>query len=162
MVAGLSVPVARGNRKEAAMSYTDVGSTAGRNYFLDVEPMISALQFQPADFELSHGWLRHVPSRHRFKFDKKGRVTIDARCDCSGQSVSREQGDQLYRAFSVWQQFYWRPQEIDREFARHFERPNAWVRLLRDIRMAWRRFRRREEPVALQADALAMVTIPAE
>jgi len=72
------------------MSYTDVSTTAARpGYFLDVAPMISALQFQPTDFELSHGWLNHVPSRHRFKFDKKGQVTIDARCDCSGQSVSR-------------------------------------------------------------------------
>lgn len=58
------------------MSYTDAGSGASRSYLLDVDPMIAALQFQPADFELSHGWLRHMPSRHRFKFDKKGRVTI--------------------------------------------------------------------------------------
>jgi len=144
------------------MSYTDVGSIAGHTYFLDVRPMISALQFQPTDFELSHGWLKHVPSRHRFKFDSKGRVTIDARCDCAGQAVSREQGEQLYRAFTAWQQFYWRPHAIDREFASHFERPNAWVRLFRDIRMAWRRFRRREEPATLPAEALAMITVPAE
>lgn len=144
------------------MSYTDAGSGASRSYLLDVDPMIAALQFQPADFELSHGWLRHMPSRHRFKFDKKGRVTIDARCECSGQSVSHEQGEQLYRAFTAWQQFYWRPHEIDREFASHFERPTALVRLFRDIRMAWRRFRRREQPIALPADALATIVVPAE
>jgi hypothetical protein len=124
--------------------------------------MISALQFQPNDFEVSHGWLQHVPSRHRFKFDRNGRVTIDARCGCSGQSVSREQGNQLFHAFTAWQQFYWQPRQIDLEFASHFERPNAWGRLFRDIRMAWRRFRRREEAAALPAEALAMVTVPAE
>lgn len=143
------------------MSYTDVSTTAARpGYFLDVAPMISALQFQPTDFELSHGWLNHVPSRHRFKFDKKGQVTIDARCDCSGQSVSREQGDQLFHAFTGWRQHYWPPLQIDREFASHFKSPNTWVRLFRDIRMAWRRFRRREEPVTVPVEALAMV--PAE
>jgi hypothetical protein len=160
LFAGMSVPLARGNRKGVAMSYTDVGSAAGDSYFLDVGPMISALQFQPADFEFSHGWLRHVPSRHRFKFDKKGRVVIDARCDCSYQSVSLEHSDQLYRAFTAWQQFYWRPREIDREFASHFEAPSSWVRLLRDIRMAWRRFRRQEEPAALPTEALVMITVP--
>lgn len=144
------------------MSYTDVNSTASRSYFLNVEPMISALQFQPGDFELSHGWLRHVPSRHRFKFDRQGRVAIDARCGCADQSVSRDQGEQLFRAFTAWREFYWRPREIDREFASHFGRPNAWVRLFRDIRMAWRRFRRREEPATLPAEALATFTVPAE
>ena len=29
--------------------------------FLDVAPMISALRFQPADFEFAHGSLHHVP-----------------------------------------------------------------------------------------------------
>ncbi|MGH9553922.1 MAG: hypothetical protein ACRD3W_31380, partial [Terriglobales bacterium] len=92
-------------------------------HFLDVAPLISALQFRPTDFELSRGWLRHLPSRHRFKFDKKGCVTIDARCDCSGQSVNREQGDQLFKAFTSWRQYYWQPLEIDREFAVHFSKP---------------------------------------
>ena len=143
------------------MSYTDASAMTVRpGYFLDVAPMISALQFQPTDFELSHGWLRHVPSSHRFKFDKKGRVTIDARCECSGQSVRHEQSDELFQAFTGWRQHYWQPLQIDREFASHFKSPNAWVRLFRDIRMAWRRFRRREEPVTVPAEALAMV--PAE
>jgi len=42
-----------------------------RMRFLDVSPMISALRFQPTDFEYAHGWLRHVPSRHAFRFDRK-------------------------------------------------------------------------------------------
>jgi hypothetical protein len=142
------------------MSYTDAKSLARPSRFLDVAPMISALQFQPTDFEFTRGWLKHVPSRHRFKFDKNGRVTIDARCDCSLQSVNAEQGDQLFRAFTSWQQHYWRPLEIDREFAEHFRSPNAWVRLSRDIRMAWRRFRRRAAPITLPAEAVSMV--PAE
>lgn len=143
------------------MSYTDVSTRPAQPAdFLDVTPMISALQFQPSDFELSHGWLKHVPSRHRFTFDKEGRVTIEARCDCSGQSISRAQGEQLFQALTSWRQYYWQPLQINREFASHFSKPNAWVRLFRDIRMAWRRFRRRAEPVTLPADALAMV--PAE
>jgi hypothetical protein len=84
------------------MSSTDVSVAATRSSnFLDLTPMIAALQFQPTDFEFSRGWLTHVPSRHRFEFDK-GHVTIDARCDCSGQSIRPEQNDQLFRAFSAW------------------------------------------------------------
>jgi hypothetical protein len=143
------------------MSLTDVSTAPTRSSgFLDITPMISALQFQPTDFELSRGWLTHIPSRHRFKFDDKGRVTIDARCECSGQSIRREQNHQLSQAFTVWRQCYWQPLQIDREFANHFRKPNSFVRLVRDIRMAWRRFRRRAEPVTLPAEALAMV--PAE
>jgi hypothetical protein len=144
------------------MTYTEVGPAAGNSYVLNIEPMISALQYQPGDFELSRGWLRHVPSRHEFKVDRHGRVTIDARCGCASQSVNCEQGVQLYRAFTAWRDFYWRSREIDREFASHFGRPNSWVRLYRDIRMAWRRFRRREEPATLPAEALATFTVPAE
>ncbi len=143
------------------MSLTDVSTAPTRSSgFLDITPMISALQFQPTDFELSRGWLTHIPSRHRFKFDDKGRVTIDARCECSGQSIRREHNDQLSQAFTMWRQCYWQPLQIDREFANHFGKPNSFVRLVRDIRMAWRRFRRRAEPVTLPAEALAMV--PAE
>jgi hypothetical protein len=143
------------------MSYIDVAATATPPaYFLDVAPLITALQFQPTDFEFSRGWLNHVPSRHRFKFGRNGRVTIDARCSCAFQSVSREQGEQLFRAFYAWREHYWRPLQIDREFAGHFKQPNAWVRLFRDVRMAWRRFRRREEAVVTPGEAIAMV--PAE
>lgn len=122
--------------------------------------MISALQFQPSDFELSQGWLKHVPSRHRFKFDRKGGVTIDARCECANQSINREQGGELFQAFTAWRQYYWQPLQIDQGFAGHFAKPNAWVRLFRDIRMAWRRFRRQADPITLQSAATAM--IPAE
>jgi hypothetical protein len=128
---------------------------------LDVAPMISALRFQPSDFEYAHGWLNHVPSRHRFQFDRKGRVTIDALCSCASLSVRPEQADELHSMFKIWQQNYWLPLETNREFAAHFEEPNALVRLFRDIRMAWRRFRRQAEQVRIPADSLPLAT-PAE
>ncbi len=137
-----------------------ISASAYPTYFLDVEPMISALRFQPTDFEFQHGWLRHVPSRHLFQFDREGRVSIDAHCGCAGRSVSREQGDLLNAAFKGWREYYWQPLETDREFAQHFREPNAWVRLLRDFRMAWRRFRRQAKPVTLPAEVMGIV--PAE
>lgn len=128
---------------------------------LDVTPMISALRFQPDDFELKHGWLHHVPSRHRFQFDKTGKVTIDALCGCASLSVKPEQADALFSMFKTWRSEYWAPLEINREFASHFKKPNAVVRLLRDVRMAFRRFLRREEPAGLPDLAPAHAT-PAE
>ena len=67
---------------------------------LDVAPMITALRFQPSDFEYAHGWLNHVPSRHRFQFDRNGRVTIDALCGCATLSVRPEQADELHSMFN--------------------------------------------------------------
>ena len=129
--------------------------------YLDVAPMITALRFQPSDFEYAHGWLSHVPSRHRFQFDRKGRVTIDALCGCAALSVRPEQADELHSMFKVWRQDFWVPMETNREFASHFAEPNSWVRLFRDIRMAWRRFRRQANPVTIPADVLPSAT-PAE
>lgn len=141
------------------MSLTDVSTAPARSSgFLDIKPMISALQFQPTDFELSRGWLKHVPSRHQFKFGHKGQVTIDARCECSGHSIRREQKEQFSEAFTAWCQSYWQPLQLDQEFASHFRKPSSFVRFVRDA--AWRRFRRRAEPVTVPAEALAM--IPAE
>ena len=123
--------------------------------YLDVAPMISALRFQPSDFEYANGWLRHVPSRHRFQFDRHGRVTIDAMCGCAGMAVKPEQNDELVSMFKTWRQDYWMPLETNREFASHFRKPNAWGRLFRDIRVAFRRFLRREEPASLPIEGLA-------
>jgi hypothetical protein len=131
--------------------------------YLDVAPMISALRFQPDDFEYSHGWLHHVPSRHRFQFDRLGRVTIDAVCGCAAMSIKPEQSDELFGMFKTWRQHYWLPLETNREFASHFGKPNAWVRLLRDVRMAFRRFLRREPSIAIPEEALSPVSAtPAE
>ena len=141
------------------MEYALVSGQSLRH--LDVAPMISALRFQPSDFEYAHGWLNHVPSRHRFQFDRRGRVTIDALCGCATLAIKPEQADELHSMFKVWRQDYWLPLETNREFASHFAQPNAWVRLLRDIRMAWRRFRRQADPVTIPADVLPSAA-PAE
>lgn len=130
---------------------------------LDVSPMISALRLQPEDFEFSHGSLHHVPSRHRFQFDRLGRVTIDAECGCATLAIRPEQADELTGMFNIWRRDYWMPIETNREFASHFREPNAWVRLFRDIRMAFRRFLRREPPVTIATEDLSPVpSIPAE
>ena len=140
------------------MTYANVPPALMRPpHHLDVAPMILALQFQPTDFEYKHGQLRHVPSCHEFLFDRSGRVTIDALCGCAGRSISSEQAEQLFTAFKAWKEFYWRPLEIDGEFASHFHPPNAWVRLFRDMRMAWLRFARRADPVSLPAEATRVV-----
>jgi hypothetical protein len=123
--------------------------------YLDVSPMISALRFQPEDFEYAHGWLHHVPSRHRFQFDRLGRVTIDALCGCAAMAIKPEQSDELIGMFKTWRQHYWIPLETNREFTSHFSKPNALVRLFRDIRMAFRRFLRLEDPVLIPAEALS-------
>ena len=96
-------------------SYSPVNAV----HFLDVSPMISALRFEPGDFEYVHGWLRHVPSRHRFRFHRSGQVTIDAKCRCAGMSIRPEQSEELAAMFKTWRQDYWLPLESNREFASH-------------------------------------------
>ena len=115
--------------------------------YLEFSPTISAVRFQRGDFEYAHGSLNHVPSRHRFLFDRWGRVTIDAMCGCAGMSV-----DELVAVFRTWCQEYWQPLETNGEFASNFRTPNAWVRLFRDARMAFRQFLRRQEPVSIAID----------
>ncbi len=130
---------------------------------LDVSPMISALRVQPGDFEYTHGSLHHVPSRHRFQFDRFGRVTIDAACGCAALAIKPEQTDELVDMFKTWRRDYWIPLETNREFASHFSKPTAWVRLMRDIRMAFRRFVRLEDPVSIPDESLSPVSAtPAE
>jgi hypothetical protein len=89
--------------------------------------MISALRTHPDGFDMKRGWLRHIPSGHMFDFDEKGRVSISARCDCAFLSVSEAQGRELHSAFQDWHVAYWRPLEINREFASHFRRPKSWA-----------------------------------
>jgi len=139
-----------------------VGALDGRPiHFLDVSPMITALRTQPTDFEFTRGWLRHVPTRHRFHFDRKGNVTIEAHCGCAGMSVRADQGTELYTTFNLWREDYWQPLLRNREFADHFRTPNAWVRLWRDVRMALRRFRGRAEPVTLATFASESASVAA-
>jgi hypothetical protein len=146
------------------MSSVDYHYPAERTVrFLNAAPLIDALRFQPEDFELKNGWLNHAPSRHRFQFERSGKVTIEANCSCAAMSIKPEQKEDLISMFNTWRTEYWAPLETNREFASHFAKPNAWVRLFRDIRMAFRRFIRREESAGLPADALVSARVtPAE
>ena len=100
---------------------------------LELSPMIAALRERPADFEIDRGWLTHFPSRHSFKFDREGNVTLHARCNCAFLSVRNEQGRELWTAFQDWRVTYWRPIEINREFASHFSEPSIFRRALRRV-----------------------------
>jgi hypothetical protein len=86
------------------MEYAIAGLHASRS---GGRPLIAALRFQPSDFEYSHGTLNHVPSRHRFQLDRKGRVTIDAHCGCAALSVKSEQAAELHSMFQTWRRDYW-------------------------------------------------------
>jgi hypothetical protein len=97
--------------------------------YLDVSPMITALNSSPDQFAFSTGALHHIPSGHRFEFDRLGIVHIQAQCACAHLEVSRDQEKALFEAYNGWQANYWRPLEINRQFARHFELP-WWQRLL--------------------------------
>ena len=124
---------------------------------LDITPLIEALKFQPEDFELSKGWLSHVPSRHRYRFDRRGQVTIDAHCGCALLAARRDQEADLAAAFARWRADYWSAVEINRDFASHFAPIGRWRRFVRDLRMALRRLRRKpaDVPVAMPFPAPA-------
>ena len=95
--------------------------------YLDVSPMIHALRASPEQFEFSYESLHHIPSRHRFRFEEGGRVRVDAHCDCSFLCLEQRQENALCEAFEEWHTNYWRPIEINREFAEHFA-PPSWFR----------------------------------
>src|SRR5262245_59922014 len=109
------------------------GSALKREFlmsYLDVSPLVTALRTSPDTFEFTRGSLHHIPSRHRFKFDPQGGVRLDAHCSCSFLSIRKEQEASLHEAFQEWRVNYWRPIEINREFAAHFAPPSAWRRFL--------------------------------
>jgi hypothetical protein len=106
--------------------------------YLEISPTIAALRDRPMDFGVDRDWLTHYPSRHSFKFDRQGNVTLHARCDCAHLSIRPEQGQELWTAFQDWRANYWRPIEINREFAAHFHRPNILQRVLRRVLMKLR------------------------
>ena len=128
--------------------------------YLDVSPMTVALRTSPSDFEMKRGWLRHFPSRHEFKFDSEGNVRLHARCDCAMLAVRREQGLELWQTFQAWQVRYWRPLEINKEFASHFRKPNPLTRALRNMIAKIRRavLLRGEDRAAARAPSI----VPAE
>jgi hypothetical protein len=122
---------------------------------LDMAPMIDALKFQPSDFELKGGWLLHVPSRHRYHFDRRGGVTIDAHCGCAALSARTDQQADLATAFRNWREGYWAVVETNRDFASHFAPVGRLRRFARDVRMAFRRLIRRTEDERVGVGALA-------
>jgi hypothetical protein len=92
--------------------------------YLDVAPLISALRNTPEEFELSSGWLCHIRSWHSFRVGPgpEERVEIRAACNCVLLAVRPEQERHFAAGFREWQSAYWRPLEINREFAAHFGR----------------------------------------
>ena len=145
------------------MANVDFSYAPGRTLrYLDASPMIAALREQPEDFEFTRGSLEHIPSRHRFYFDRRGGVRIEAHCRCAAMEMQPEQSGELAAMFDIWRRDYWTPIATNRDFASHFSEPNAFVRLFRDIRMAFRRFRRREARIAVPADSLPAPAVQAE
>lgn len=96
--------------------------------YLELAPAITALRSRPEEFEFSHGTLHHLPSRHRFRFEREDDVRIEALCDCSLLRAKPEQARSLHDAYRDWQASYWRPLQINREFASHFDAPPLWRR----------------------------------
>ena len=115
--------------------------------YLDVSPMTAALRTTPDEFEMDHKWLHHIPSGHRFAFGPKGECELRAQCDCSLLAIKPDQGAGLATAFEEWRLSYWRPIEINREFAAHFRRPSAVRRVLIQLtRAAYHRLLRNGGP----------------
>jgi hypothetical protein len=104
--------------------------------YLDVSPMMHSLRTMPEDFDMKGRWLRHNPSRHCFRFERDGSVTIRAGCNCAFLMIHPEQRHDLEAAYQVWRQSYWEPLEINREFASHFASRSPIRRFL--IRLAAR------------------------
>lgn len=98
--------------------------------YLDVSPMIAALRNTPDEFELIGGWLNHIRSQHGFRFGPDDGVEIRAACDCTLLAVRSEQEHDLATAYKEWESSYWRPLQINREFASHFARRPAWQQML--------------------------------
>ena len=89
---------------------------------LDVSPMIRALQHAPSEFEVVSGWLNHVPSGHSFRFHEGDQVEVSAACNCALLVPTREGERELAKGFREWERDYWRPLQINRQFASHFYR----------------------------------------
>ena len=96
--------------------------------YLDLAPAIEAIRSRPEDFEFSQGTLHHLSSRHHFRFLSDDELQIDAACGCSTLRTSRVQAKAFHAAYRDWHVSYWRPLEINREFASHFAPPSLWRR----------------------------------
>jgi hypothetical protein len=92
--------------------------------------MIAALRDTPDEFELTGCWLHHMRSRHSFRFGPDDDVEIGATCDCTLLEVSAQQKRELANAYKGWESHYWRPLQINREFASHFGPRPVWRQIL--------------------------------
>ena len=110
--------------------------------YLELAPAITALRSRPEEFELRDNALHHFGSRHSFRFLAPDEVRIEAFCDCSHLSATPRQSRELHEGFQQWLTSYWRPLQINREFADHFAPPGlvrrTMIALLRYL-IAWRR-----------------------
>jgi hypothetical protein len=90
--------------------------------YLDLNPLITALRTTPDEFELVDGWLNHPRSFHGFRFSANDEVELRATCSCTLLAMWPEQTRELAKCFREWERDYWRPLQINREFASHFVR----------------------------------------
>jgi hypothetical protein len=97
--------------------------------YLDLAPAITALRLRPEEFEFSNDRLHHRRSRHSFRFVGDDDVRIEAACDCAYLRAKPEQTKALHAAYREWHASYWRPLQINREFASHFAPPPLWRRI---------------------------------
>ncbi len=103
--------------------------------YLELAPAITAIRSRPEEFEFSNNTLHHLRSRHTFHFVSDDDVQIHAACDCASLRASPEQTKVFHTAYRQWYASYWRPLEINREFASHLvavdeSRPAAAARQL--------------------------------
>ncbi len=97
--------------------------------YLDLNPVIVAIRERPDEFEMMRGTLHHRSSRHSFGFSTDGTVRVHAECDCASLMTRPDESALLKTAYDNWHATFWRPIEINREFAGHFRRPARWQRL---------------------------------
>ena len=98
--------------------------------YLDISPMITALRTTPDEFELVEGSLNHTRSSHSVRFDGNDDVELLAACNCTLLAIRSEQRQELAKCFREWESSYWRPLQINREFASHFLRKPGLRRMM--------------------------------
>jgi hypothetical protein len=98
--------------------------------YLDLNPVITALRTTPEEFELVGNWLNHARSAHSFRFGTNDEVELRAVCDCTLLAMWPEQMRELAKGFREWERDYWRPLQINREFASHFASDRSLRHLL--------------------------------
>ncbi len=96
----------------------------------------------------------HLPSRHRYRFDRLGHLAIDAHCGCAALRARDDQQAELAHAVDRWRVEYWAVVETNREFASHFAPVGRLRRFGRDVMVAFRRLMRSKADMPAPAAAL--------